>query len=236
MTGEKTTKSHPMRTSFQALALVAALGISAAARAGDDDAEPRKVAETYLNALTGKGDDAGKDLLLGGVTMNAQLFNLDNWKLTGKDPVKKEEADVAHAVQMMNELDKAGRKALTKLMGAEAVGDELKMVEVSREDAEKMLAPTRERATAFTKAHPVLAYATRVGKEVYWHPKNPMRPLLSRAGVSGKYTIEIHRWTVLTLEGPAKTPREWPLRILRFKSGKVDTGWKVLPASDWNAE
>ncbi|MBS1149287.1 MAG: hypothetical protein H6Q89_985 [Myxococcaceae bacterium] len=204
------------------------------ALAQDEDA--KKAAETYLNALTGKGDEAGKDLLLGGVTMNAQLFSLENWELKSKDPVKHEEADLAHAVGMMTDLDKAGRKALTKLMGAEAVGDDLKMVEVSKEEAEKLLAPTREKAAALLKAHQHLAYALRVGKEVYWHPKNPMRPLLSKAGTSGKYWLEIHRWTVLSKEGPAKTPREWPLRVVRFKAGKVDTGWKVLPASDWNAE
>lgn len=202
--------------------------------AQDEDA--KKAAETYLNALTGKGDEAGKDLLLGGVTMNAQLFSLENWELKAKDPVKREEADVGHAVGMMTDLDKAGRKALTKLMGAESVGDDLKMVEVSKEEAEKLLGPTREKAAALLKAHPVLGYALRVGKEVYWHPKNPMRPLLGKAGTSGKYSLEIHRWTVLSKEGPAKTPREWPLRVVRFKAGKVDTGWKVLPASDWNAE
>ena len=214
---------------------VAALFLLAApVRAEDDDA--RKAAETYLNALTGKGEEGGKDLLLGGVTMNAQLFSLENWNLKSKDPVKKEEADIGHAVGMMTDLDKAGRTALTKLMGAEQVGDDLKMTEVSKEDAEKLLKPTREKAAAFLKAHPVLAYAMRVGKEVYWHPKNPMRPLLAKAGTSGKYTLEIHRWTVLSIEGPAKTPREWPLRVVRFKSGKIDTGWKILPASDWNAE
>ncbi len=219
-----------MKKLFVATALLFALP----ALAQDDEA--KKAAETYLNALTGKGDEAGKDLLLGGVTMNAQLFSLENWELKAKDPVKKEEADVGHAVGMMTDLDKAGRKALTKMMGAESVGDELKMVEVSKEEAEKLLAPTREKAAALLKAHPVLAYALRVGKEVYWHPKNPMRPLLAKAGTSGKYSLEIHRWTVLSKEGPAKTPREWPIRVVRFKAGKVDTGWKVLPASDWNAE
>ena len=158
-----------MKKLFVATALLFALP----ALAQDDEA--KKAAETYLNALTGKGDEAGKDLLLGGVTMNAQLFSLENWELKAKDPVKKEEADVGHAVGMMTDLDKAGRKALTKMMGAESVGDELKMVEVSKEEAEKLLAPTREKAAALLKAHPVLAYALRVGKEVYWHPKNPMR-------------------------------------------------------------
>lgn len=208
----------------------------ASAAFAQDDAEPKKVAQTYLSALTGTGDEAGKDLLLGGVTMNAQLFALDNFELTSKDPVKKEEGDVAHAVHMMNELDKTGRGALTKLMGLDRVGDDLTMTEVSQADATKLLGPTREKAQAFSKAHPVLTYVLRVGKEVYWHPKNPLRAVLAKAGTTGKYSIEVHRWNVLTKEGPGKTPREWPLRILRFKSGKIDTGWKVLPASDWNAE
>ena len=216
--------------------LCLAVMFAASAALAQDDAEPKKVAETYLNALDGAGDEAGKDLLLGGVTMNAQLFTIDNWKFKSKDPVKKEEADLTHAVQMMNDLDKAGRSALTKLMGVEAVGDELKMTEVSQADASKMLAPTRERAEAFNKAHPTLSYALRVGKEVYWHPKNPMRAVLARAGNKGTAIIEIHRWMVESDEGPAKTPRVWPLRVMRFKSDKVDTGWKILPASDWNAE
>jgi hypothetical protein len=201
-----------------------------------DDAEAKKVAITYMNALTGQGDDTGKDLLLGGVTINAQLFALDNYEFKSKDPVKHEEADLAHAVQQMNELDKAGRVALTKMLGLEAVGDELKVTEVSQADAAKLLAPTLEKVTAFKKAHPHLSYSLRVGHEVYWHPKNPMRAVLAKAGTQGKYWLEVHRWVILSKEGPAKTPREWPIRVLRFKGGKIDTGWKVIPASDWNAE
>lgn len=216
--------------------IAASLVVLAVPAFAQDDTEAKKVAETYLNALTGAGDEAGKDLLLGGVTMTAQLFSLENFKFKAKDPVKKEEGDLAHAVQMMNALDKSGRSALTKLMGVEQVGDDLKMTEVSQEEATKLLAPTREKATAFQKHHGVLAYVLRVGKEVYWHPKNPVRAVLSKAGTTGKYSIEVHRWIITSTEGPAKTPREWPLRVLRFKSGKIDTGWKVLPASDWNAE
>lgn len=202
-----------------------------------DDAEPKKVAITYLNALTGNGDEAGKDLLLGGVTMNAQLFNLENWEMASKDPVKKEEGDLAHALQMMGDYDRSSRLALTKLLGVEAVGDDLRISELSQADAAKLLGPTREKAQAFEKAHKVLAHdALRVGKEVYFHPKNAMRAVLARAGATGKYTIEIHRWNVVTKEGAAKTPRLWPMRVMRFKTPKIDTGWKVIPASDWNAE
>ncbi|MBL8955470.1 MAG: hypothetical protein JNK82_32145 [Myxococcaceae bacterium] len=215
------------------LLIASALLLASPALAQEDEA--KKVATTYINALTGKGDEAGKDLLLGGVTMNAQLFALENATLENVE-VKKEEGDLGKSVQLMNELDKSGRKALTKLMGAEAVGDDLKVTEVSKEDAEKLLKPTLEKAQAFLKSAPVLAYTCRVGKEVYWHPKNPMRAVLAKAGNSGRYSIEMYRWTVMSKEGPNKTPREWPLRVLRFKGGKVDTGWKVLPASDWNAE
>ena len=201
-----------------------------------DDAEAKKVAETYLNALTGKGDEAGKELLLGGVTMNAQLFTLDNWSFKTKDPVRKEEGDLAHAVGMMNDLDKAGRKMLHKLLGAEQVGDDLQVTEVTPEEAKKLLQPTQAKALAFKNSHKELAYALRVGKELYWHPKNPMRPLLNKAGTQGKYYVEIHRWVVLSKEGPAKQPREWPLRVIRFKAGKIDTGWKIMPASDWSVD
>ena len=43
----------------------------------------------------------------------------------------------------------------------------------------------------FIKAHPVLAYIARVGKEVYWHPKNPLRPLLAKAGNSGQFNYAL---------------------------------------------
>lgn len=222
-----------MRTQIAISIAVALVGTPAWAQ---DDKEARKVAETYLNALSGAGNEAGKDLLLGGVTMNAQLFTLENWELKSKDATKKEELDLVHAVQMMNELDKAGRSALTKLLGTQQVGDDLKVHEVSAQDAQKLLEPTRDRAKKFLKDHPVLAYVMRVDKEVYWHPKNPMRAILAKASGSGKYALELHRWNVVTKEGPRKEPREWPLRVVRFKAGKLDTGWKVLPASDWNAE
>src|SRR5688500_13834676 len=111
---------------MRALILPLAVCLTAAPALATDD-EVKKVAETYLNALTGAGDEAGKDLLLGGVTMTAQLFNLDNWTVVSKDAVKKEESDLGHAVQMMNELDKAGRTALNKMLNAEVVGDDLRM-------------------------------------------------------------------------------------------------------------
>lgn len=201
-----------------------------------DDADAKRVAKTYLDSLVGAGDEAGKDLLLGGVTMTAQLFSLENYSFKKKDASLKEQGDLAQAQELVRAIDTAGRGALTQLLGMEQVGDDLQVTEVDEADAAKLLGPTREKAVALQKKFPVLAYALRVGKEVYWHPKNPMRVALNRAGKSGTYSLEVHRWLIVSTEGPAKTARTWPLRVLRFKAGKYDTGWKVLPASDWNAE
>jgi hypothetical protein len=203
-----------------------------------DDAPPEvlAVAKTYLDALSGAGNDGGRDLLLGGVTMNAQLFVLENWKILSKEPLRKEDGDLAAAIKSMNELDKAARQALTKALNSGGNGDDLQMTELSAADATKLMKPTQDKATRFLKAFPVLAKVMRVGKEVYWHPKNPMRAVLAKSGGSGRYTVELHRFVIETNEGPRQVPRQWPLRILRFKGPKIDTGWKVLPASDWNAD
>ncbi len=219
-----------------ALALCLLLVAPAVARAGDSEAEVTAVADAYLKALTGEGDDKGKDLLLGGATMNAQLFNLENWTVLSKDPVRKEEGDLGHAAALMADLDKAGREALTKMMGSKGVDDDLSTTELSLEEAMKIMGPTRVKRDKLVKSHPVLAYVARVTKEVYWHPKNPVRAVIAKAGGKGRYTLEVHRWKMESREGPRKSPRQWPLRMVRFKCAAFDTGWKVLPASDWNAE
>lgn len=219
-------------------ALIGLVLVPAVSFAGAPEYPPEvmKVAEAYLDALSGKGDENGRDLLLGGATMNAQLFILENWRVKEKEKPRIEEGELATAQRLIGELDKAGRAALTKLMSGDAVGDDLQVTEVSQEEATKLMAPTRERAQKLLQKFPVLAYATRVGKEVYWHPKNPMRPLLARAGDSGTFKLELYLFKIETVEGPRRVPRVWPLRVLRFRTGKLDTGWRVLPASDWNAE
>ena len=42
--------------------------------------------------------------------------------------------------------------------------------------------------------------------------------------------------TEQSFEGPRKVPRSWGLKVMRFETDTLDTGWKVLPASDWSAE
>jgi hypothetical protein len=217
--------------------LAAALSLSVLAIGESPEAEVRTVADSYLRALTGSGDDRARELLLGGASMDAQIFTLDSARIVSKDPLRHEQGNLATAVGLMRELDQAGRQARTRMSkGVKAHGDEMGYLELSQAEASKLLARTQEKAKKFLKACPVLAYLTRVGKEVYWHPKNPMRALLHKAGDQGQYEVELYRFKVESLEGPRKVPREWPLRVLRFRSAGIDTGWRILPASDWSVE
>ncbi len=200
------------------------------------DGDPRAIAETYLKATTGEGDESGKDLLLGGPSMDASLFTLENGKILKESPVRKESGDLASAVRLMGELDRSAKAALAKVEGGGGGGDDLEVTELTGAEAAKIMKPTKDSASRFLKAHPHLAYALRVGKEVYWHPKNAMRPVLRKAGTKGKYKIEIHRYEVQSFEGPRKVPRLWGLKVVRFETDSLDTEWKVLPASDWSAE
>jgi len=200
------------------------------------EAEASKAAEAYLRALTGTGDEHARELLLGGVTMDAQMSSLENWRIVSREPLKTEEGDLRRAVQLMDELDKSGHQALRRMMNGQAKASGMKVTELSQPEAATLLAPTKEKAERFSKAYPVLAYVARVGKELYWHPKNPIRALLAKAGKRGTYSLQLERLKIETLEGPRQVPREWPLRVLRFRSDNLETGWKILPASDWSTD
>ncbi len=199
----------------------------------------QKTAESYLNALSATGDDAGRELLLGGVTLDARLSSVDTWRIVSRDYAKKETGALKTAATLMADLDRAGRRSLAELLkktGASG-GDEMTVVELTRDEAARLLAPTKERTENFKKTLPLLAYVARVGREVYWHPKNPVRPLLQQAGTDGSYTLDVYHFTVETTDGPRKQARQWPLRIVRMTTtAGLDTGWKVLPASDWSPD
>ena len=197
-----------------------------------------QVARAYLEALVGAGDDAARETLLGGVTMNASIATIGSWKIVAEDPVRKETASLQTASQLMTDLDKSGRSTLAALLNSSgAVSNDIQVRELSEAEANRLLAPTKERASRFFRTLPVLAYVARVSKPVYWHPKNPIRPLLVQAGSDGTYSLEVYRMTIESLEGPRKEVRRWPLRVLRFTTSKgLDTGWKILPASDWNGD
>jgi hypothetical protein len=200
------------------------------------EAEAVKEAEAYLSALSGTGDDRARELLLGGVTMDAQMSSLENWRIVSKQPLQTEVGDLGHAVQLMEDLDGSGHQALRRMMNGQAKASGMKVTELSQADAATLLAPTKEKAERFSKAYPVLAYVARVGKELYWHPKNPIRSLLAKAGKRGTYSLQLERFKIESREGPGQVPREWPLRVLRFRSDNLETGWKILPASDWSTD
>jgi hypothetical protein len=197
---------------------------------------PSSAAEAYLGALAGTGDERARELLLGGATMDAQLSSLENWRIVSKESLLTEEGDLRTASQLIGDLDKAAREASRKILNGRGKRSDFSVSELSQADAAKLLSPTKDRAERLSRAYPLLAYVARVGKEVYWHPKNPIRPLLAKAGKQGKYSLQLQRFIVETLEGPRQVPRDWPLRVLRFRTEGVDTGWKILPASDWSPD
>lgn len=201
--------------------------------AGQPD-EPRRIAEAYLKALQGTGSDKAKDYLLGGVTLTAEAFSVPNWKILRREPMQREEGDLAAAVAEMRALDKVGQETQRRIM--ESQGDEIELI--TREQAQKLLAPTRKQTELFKKKFPLFAYVARVDKEVYWHPKSPWRVLVDQLGSSGTYQLELHLFIISEAmtglhEGES---REWPLRVVRLKTPAHDTGWKILPASDWDPE
>jgi hypothetical protein len=207
--------------------------------ASANDAEVRKVAEEYLDAISGKGDGRGKEQLLGGVVMEADMLQIGEWKILGKDPVRREKGDLVKARKLVSDLDRAADKAMKKL-GAEpdSPGDDLQMAEISADVVDKLMKPTRDNAEKLKKAHPVLAYTLRVGKPVYWHPRNPMRLLIARLQGAAGYELEVHRFRVEHKQGlrGQEKPVTWGLKIIRLRTGSEDTGYKVLAASDWSPE
>ena len=46
------------------------------------------------------------------------------------------------------------------------------------------------------------------------------------------YVLEVHRFQIEEKDGGSA--RIWPLRVLRVTSKTYDSGWKILPASDWD--
>ncbi|MFN0063426.1 MAG: hypothetical protein ACKVPX_13040 [Myxococcaceae bacterium] len=226
-----------MRALPWVLALAAASALAAEGEAPSKKDKPpqrqevRAVAERYLRDVTGEGGD-GKQLLLGGVGYDAELLTLENATLVGEEPARVEVRSLASALAHVEALDRAGQDFLAKLSASQG-GDGLSVQQISRAEAERLMAPTRERAKRFGDDHPVLAYALRVDKDAYWHPRNPVRALLNKVGRSGTYALTLYLFKVQSKEGPTQRPRLWPLRVLRFRAGDLDTGWRVLPASGW---
>lgn len=190
--------------------------------------EARKVAEKYLNALQGKGDGMAREFLLGGSTLTANDFTIPNWKIVKRDAGRKEEKPLVDAIKAMWLVDKVGAESLNTVIVSE--GDNLTL---TQEQAQKILGPTREAALKFQDNFPLFSYVARIDKDVFWHPENPWRKEVKKFGKDGSYVLELHRFTIEEKE-PGRPARVWPLRVLRVKTKTYDSGWKILPASDWD--
>jgi hypothetical protein len=182
---------------------------------------PRVIAEQYLHALVGDGDENARQYLLGGVSLTARGFKIPNWKIVKRDPLETEVGTIPSAKVAMKKLDDAGFKALS--------------VMASPKQRKKALDETIKRGEEFEKEHKLFAYVARTGKDIYWHPKNPWRDVARKLGNRGRYTLELHRFHVEETKN-GKKHRVWPLRVLRIQGGGYDSGWKILPASDWDPD
>ncbi len=222
-----------MRLRFASLLFLATLP-AVPALGEESPPEVMDVATKYLNALAGKGSESDKEVLLGGVSMEAGLLQFTHWSIYSKDPVRREHGSLATVTRKVREIDTLASHALSAEAGGEGSGDTV--VAVSKEQAAKLIKPTHEKALQFQKEFPVLAYVLRMNKEIYWQPSNPMRLLLSQAGASGSYAVEVYRFIIESSESGNPAPRKWPLRVVRFRTDKIDTGWRILSASDWSVE
>jgi hypothetical protein len=191
-----------------------------------DDA--RKVAEAYLKALEGKGDSTARSYLLGGVTLTANDFTIPNWRIAKRDEVRTEQKPIEGAIKMMREFEKKGAEALNAVVVAEDSS-----LSLNQEQANRLLEPTRQHAQKFIEAYPLFSYVARVGKDVFWHPENPWHKELKKLDKSGTYNLELHRFLIEEKDS-AGNLRVWPLRVLRVTTKNHDSGWKILPASDWD--
>lgn len=204
----------------------------------DAQDEARKLAEAYLKAIAREGSEEPLESLLGGATLMAHIYTIENWKIVGREKSRQEKGRLESLHENVAAIDKAGRVALAKMVAGDGDPDGKQTQELTASEAARLLEPTRARARSFAQSHPVFAYLSRVDRQVYWHPQNPFRLLLEKAGRRGSYLVELDLFWVETVEGAheEKRPRKWPLRVVRFRTNELDTGLKILPASDWNAE
>ena len=190
--------------------------------------EARKVAERYLKALAGEGSELAGSFLLGGLTLTAQDFSIPNWRIVSREEPRIEERLVADAVRMLWALDGAAAESLKNIVVAE--GESLSL---TQEQAVQLLGPTREMAVQLQERFPLFSFVARNGKDIFWHPENPCRKEVRKLGQDGSYRLTLHRFTIEERENGART-RLWPLRVLRMTTNNYDSGWKILPASDWD--
>jgi len=213
------------------LSLFAASSAFAAAAAKD---EPQTLAEKYLKALSDPKQQSGKDHLLGGVSLDAKSAVVYSPKIVSRGETRVEEGAVGDLAAAVDALDKAGLALLEDSSMLGGVSDPKAGVDV--EKARKMAEKTKQLRKDLMSKYPVFADVIRADRTLYWHPKNPARLLLQKAQKSGSYKVEYIAFTVESKDGPKEKPHAWPLRVVRMKTEGADTGWKILPASEWDPE
>lgn len=202
--------------------------------AAKEDPALQKIATEYLAALQSTDTADGKEHLLGGVTIDAKNAHVLNASVVKKSAIRSEIGSLADVSSLMRDLDAAGFKMLGQETAANEPSSAPSAVDLPQ--ALELLKKTRELRQAMLKKFPVLSDVVRVDRALYWHTKNPMRPVLKQAGREGSYEVHHATYTIESKDDAKSAARQWPLRFVRFKSGSVDTGWKVLPASEWDPE
>ncbi len=217
--------------------LFAAPPVTGAVPENNDDAY--KLDDAYCKALTGGGDQSARQYLLGGMSWMAETVTYDNYKNVSRDPVRHDEGDISDVLKAIAQIDKTGRKSLNAMLGGSGKegADGETIGEVTADKADKMMQPAKALMDKFKQSHAAFWYIARMNKPGYWHPKNPIRPLLDSVPKKGQYTLDVHRFSIESIQGPLKTKKIWTLKILRLKvAPNFDTQWKILPAADWNPE
>jgi hypothetical protein len=189
--------------------------------------DPKVLAEKYLVALADGHDQSGKDHLLGGLTLDAVTATTLMPEIVGQAPKRSEDGSLAELSEAIDALDKAGIGGLKD--------GQKDLSEIGIADAKKLMGQTKLQRQALAKKFPVIADVIRYDRPVYWHPRNPTRVLLKESAKTGTYHLDYVAFTVSSHDSSGKAVR-WPLRIVRFKIAGGDTGWKVLPASEWDPE
>jgi hypothetical protein len=77
----------------------------------------RKAAEDYLKAIAHQGNDGAIESLLGGATLTARLYTIENWKIVGREKHRHETGEVTDLNAYVVAIDKAGRDALSTMIG-----------------------------------------------------------------------------------------------------------------------
>lgn len=206
--------------------------LAVAALSPAEDAKVQALANSYVQSLA-SGDAAGKQQLLGGATYDAKQATAYNPKILKKSDVRSEDGSLVELATYMKDLDQAG----FKFLGQETEDTKgAAPAAVDLPQALKLVEQTRAARQALMKKFPVLSDVIRVDRPLYWHPKNPARAVIKQSNKKGTYHVDYVSFTVQSQDDPKAAARTWPLRIVRFKSEAVDTGWKVLPASEWDPE